>query len=421
MKWITPVIFLYCSLHLDAVASPRGSLAWYLDQAAEQNPGLQAAWHLWQAETAGVEGADALPDPQILYDYFVEEVETRVGPQEHKFGARQMFPWFGTNGLREKAASARADAARAKMEARKLGLFFEVKEAFYETWYLKQALQITRDNIELVKHLEQVAQARVRGGDAASGAIKAQVELGKLDDRVNTLVAMRGPLSARLNSAIGRPAGSAISWPVAPEFHDPVTLHREELTLALRESPLLVLMNANLRNYEVQESLAGKAGYPDIMVGIDYISTGDALNPNTIDSGKDPIIAKVGLSLPLWPGKNRARIREAGARREAAAYDLSDQTYALEAQLSQAAFEYDNAARKLALYRDTLIPQAKQSLDTAEDAYSTGKADFLNLIDSERLLLEFQLEQERARADLEIGKARIEMLTGREWAEEIER
>lgn len=407
--------------HLEAVASPDNSLAWYLQQAAEQNPGLKSTWHQWQAAVAGAEGADALPDPEFSYDYFIEEVETRVGPQEQKFGARQAFPWFGTLGLRERTADAGAEVAQARLEARKLGVFFEVKEAFYESWYLKQALQIARENIELVEHLEQVAQARVRGGDAASGAIMAQVELGKLADRVNTLEAMRGPLAARLNSSIGRPAGSAVSWPVDPVFHEPVSLRREELTAALRENPMLAMIEANLRKHEFQEALARKERFPNIMVGVDYISTGDALNPGTMDSGKDSLIAKVGLSLPIWSGKNRARIEEAGARREAAVYELSDKTYALEAQLSQAAFTYDDAARKLALYQDTLIPQARQSQETVEDAYAAGKADFLNLIDAERLLLEFQLELERARANLEIGKARIEMLTGQEWAEEIAR
>ena len=83
--------------------------------------------------------------------------------------------------------------------------------------------------------------------------------------------------------------------------------------------------------------------------------------------------------------------------------------------LKLAIFSYENATRKQSLYRDTLIPQATQSLNVVEEAYSAGKADFINLIDAERLLLLFKLGLERAEADLEISKARIEMITAKEW------
>jgi outer membrane protein TolC len=77
-----------------------------------------------------------------------------------------------------------------------------------------------------------------------------------------------------------------------------------------------------------------------------------------------------------------------------------------------ALYRFRDAERKIGLYRDTLIPQAKTGLNVAEESYEAGKTDFLSLIDAQRLLLEFELSYERARASREQHLAEIEMLVG---------
>jgi len=65
------------------------------------------------------------------------------------------------------------------------------------------------------------------------------------------------------------------------------------------------------------------------------------------------------------------------------------------------------------LFRDTLVPKARQSLKATEAAFRAGNANFVDLVDAERVLLEFQLSQERALADQAQHVARLEMLVGR--------
>ena len=62
------------------------------------------------------------------------------------------------------------------------------------------------------------------------------------------------------------------------------------------------------------------------------------------------------------------------------------------------------------------MPQAEQSLRVTEEAYRAGSVDFFNLIDAERLLLEFRLAHQRGAVDREIALAEIEMLVGRPLA-----
>ena len=71
-----------------------------------------------------------------------------------------------------------------------------------------------------------------------------------------------------------------------------------------------------------------------------------------------------------------------------------------------------DARRRIALYGDTLVPKGRESVQGSQFAYQSGEATFLDLIDAERVLIEFQLSAVRARADLAHAQASIEHLTG---------
>ena len=123
----------------------------YLAYAALNNPQLEAAFNRWKAALEMVSQARTLPDPRFNYGYFIQEVETRVGPQEQRVGLSQMFPWFGKLKLRGEAALEGANAAQQQYEAAKLKLFDEVKQAYYELYYVGRAICVTAENVELLK------------------------------------------------------------------------------------------------------------------------------------------------------------------------------------------------------------------------------------------------------------------------------
>ena len=104
----------------------------YLAYAALNNPGLEAAFNRWKAALEKVPQVRSLPDPKFTYSYFIKEVETRAGPQRHKFSLAQMFPWFGKLDLQGDVALEAANAERQRYEAFKLKLFFKVKDAYCE-------------------------------------------------------------------------------------------------------------------------------------------------------------------------------------------------------------------------------------------------------------------------------------------------
>ncbi|MFB0551935.1 MAG: TolC family protein, partial [Phycisphaerae bacterium] len=131
-------------------------LADYLRYASLNNAELKAKFEEWKAALEQIPQAKTLDDPKFTYSYFIEEVETRVGPQRQKFGIMQVFPWFGKIEARTDIAAAKAKAAQQRYETTKLKLFQQVKVAFYEFAYLATAIDIAKQNLELLQHFEEV-------------------------------------------------------------------------------------------------------------------------------------------------------------------------------------------------------------------------------------------------------------------------
>lgn len=387
----------------------------YLQRAALDNAALRAAFEQWKAAVERVPQAQALPDPRFTYGYFMREIETRVGPQRHRFGIMQVLPWFGKIEARTDAAAAAAKAAKSRYETAKLKLFFEVKDAFYEYVYLARAVEIARENLELVKHFEEVARAKyVAAAAGHPDVIRAQVELAKLEDHLRTLQDFREPIVARLNAVLNRQTFEMLPWPRNEELQV-VRIDRQQIIETLRQqNPELQALSSEIQSAKSRVNLAKKEFYPDIGVGVDWIQTDGALMPGTPDSGKDPVILMFSLNLPLWRDRYTAAEQEAVADVSKAFQHKTQAENTLIAQAENARYELDDSARKARLYGDTLVPKAQELIAVSEEAYKAGKVDFLSLIDAQRMLLEYRLSYERAVTKNAQKLAELEMLVGTE-------
>jgi len=396
--------------------APR-TLPEYLEYAALHNAGLKAAFEQWKAALEEIPQAEALPDPRFTYGYFIEEVETRVGPQQQRVGLTQTFPWFGTIEARADAAAAEARAARQRFEAARLQLFYGVKDAFYEYLYLHRAMEIAQENLELIRHFEEVARAKYIAATAQHpDIIRAQVRLAILEDKVKELQELRVPIVARLNAVLNPPEPIELPWPVREEM-DPVDIEREELlAILVRQNPQLQAKDFELLGAQSRIELAKKRFYPDLGVGVDWIDTGEADNSNMRDSGKDPVILMFTVNLPVWRKSYRGAELQARARARRTQFERKDLENNLIAQAAGVLYAFEDSGRKIALHGDILVPKAEELVGASETAYTAGTIDFLSLTDAQQTLLQYQLVLERARANRQQRLAELEMLVGADVA-----
>ncbi|MHC4882535.1 MAG: TolC family protein [Planctomycetota bacterium] len=385
----------------------------YLHIAAENNAGLKSSFHRWRMAAAQVPQAKALDDPRFTYGYFIEEVETRTGPQKQRFSISQMFPWFGKIEARTDTAAANAQAAYKRYEADKLKLFGKVKGAFYEYAYLYAAIDIAQQNLELLKHFEQVAQARYRtAATQHPDIIRAQIELALMEDHVTELKNMLSPMQAGLNAMMNRDTTAALSQPHRPDAVLAAVDETAIVGLIAERNPEIAALKKDITAARSRIRLAQKRYAPDVTLGVDWIQTDDARMDGVWGSGRDPIVAMVSVNIPLWTdsydaGKAQAQSAMRATRRKKEQMQLD-----LSAQAANVLYQIAETGRKATLYEGTLIPKAREMVDVSESSYRAGGVDFLNLIDAQRKLLTFEVTYQRILADHFQALAQLETLTG---------
>lgn len=385
----------------------------YIRYALYHSPAVEAAYQRWLAAAERLPQVGVLPDPRLSFGFFLDEVETRVGPQQARFGVTQAFPWFGTLEARESAAGRAAAAAWQRFQAEQLRVAEAVIDALHELSYLDSATGITEENLELLQSFEETVRARYRvGAGGHPELIRVQVELGQLEDRLAQLRAMRPAYVADLNAALGRESGAPVG-PLERLSGRVVTVDAEALVeIARRSSPALLALDEEVEEQRFMTDVARKEGFPGLTVGLDYIVTDEAMNGSIPESGDDPILLHFGVNVPIWREKYQAGVREAMARRLSVAYEREDAGNAIAAQLHRVWFEHTDAHRRAQLYERTLIPKGEESLRASLAAFRAGEASFLDVLDAERTLLEFAIAAERARADRGQALATLNTLVG---------
>jgi outer membrane protein TolC len=403
----------------DELPSADAPVEAWVAYAERHSPGLSAARERWQAARQAVQEAGARPDPRLRIGVMLDHVQTRTGPMEGQYGIEQAFPWFGTLDAAEQRAAQEAEAVREEYEAARLLVSERVRRALHELAWLERALAVADGHRALVAQWEQVARSRYASGSAGQAdVLRAQVELGKLEDRSQTLADLRGPFVARLNAALGRPAGAPVDPPSDP-YPVPGAIDEAALRDGLpASSPALRARARAVLAADASIELADAAYYPDFALGLEYTSIGRASMP--VDgSGDDALAVTLGIDLPLWRGRLDAGLARARAERSAAVASAADERLALGAELAMTLYELRDADRRLALFRDGLVAKGRQALAAVSAAYSAGEASLLELVDSQRELLEFELSAARAETDRGNALIHAESLTGVTLHEEV--
>ena len=222
---------------------------------------------------------------------------------------------------------------------------------------------------------------------------------------------------AELNAALNRPINSPLPWPRPLKLK--VKSFDEKMAIAwLREgNPELMAIRKREDSERLRVKLAKKDFFPDITLSTQLIETGEATNRNTPESGKDPVSIGFTVNIPLWVNKYNADIREKLASLRATFKKRVDKENELVSQLKLKLYQLRDAERKINLYEKELIPKAKQSFNQTIQDFKAGLSSFTDMIDAERLLLEFELSYERARTDRIKVLAEIERLLGKELME----
>ena len=162
---------------------------------------------------------------------------------------------------------------------------------------------------------------------------------------------------------------------------------------------------------DYEKSLSKLSYVPDLIIGVSYIQIGDGYTAMA-DDGKDALMGTLSFNLPIWIGKNSARVKHKKFSSEASKKEYLDIRnklyYEVEDIYNKIITYYDIVS----LYETALLPQTEQSFKVARKGYEAGKIDFLNWLDSERTFLKTKIAYYKAIVEHEKAIAELEKIVG---------
>lgn len=388
----------------------------YLVEAAKNNPGLKSRFSEYLATLEKVPQVGALPNPQVAFGYFIQPVETRVGPQIARISASQMFPWFGTFRAKEDAVTEMAKSKYEMFEEAKSHLFYEVKSTYYSLYFTQKAIDIMLENIIILNTFHKLALIKVESGLASSvDLLRVEMDIADLENQLALLRDNFFVMQTGFNNLLNVDEQRVVITPdslINTDFN----LTRETVLDSIHSGNHQVLqMEFMEASYEKQEIVAKKLGNPNFMLGLDYVVVSKSSNPMTSpsESGKDAMVfPMLSISIPLYRQKYTSMVKEAVLMQESTESGKLDKMNVLETTFEKANRDYKDANRRISLYRGQ-SDKAIKSLHILQTAYETEGENFEELLRMERQILKYNLELEKARADKDAAIAFIDYLMGK--------
>ncbi|HEK1684987.1 TPA: TolC family protein [Pseudomonas putida] len=392
---------LICLLSASAVAQagPGLTLNQALDAAFADNPDLAAVRQALGIAEGERRQAGLIPNPELSW----EREDTRRETSTTTVMLSQALELGGKRGARVEVAKAGQDIARLELERQGNGLRADVTQAFHAALRAQTAVELAEQSKALTERGLRVVQARVAAGQSSPvEATRADVQLAQAlaqlrraeADRVVAWQAL-ARLTGSADVAFTQLDGSGLLPGPAPQAE--ALLGKVEQTVEWR------LAAAQIERGEAALGSEKAQRIPNLTVSLgSQYSREDRERVNV-----------VGLSMPLpLFDRNQGNVL-AASRRADQARDLRNAVeLRLRSDTRSALSQWAMAMAEVNAYDRTILPSARQAVDTATRGFERGKFAFLDVLDAQRTLIEARGQYLDALASASDARAQVERIYG---------
>lgn len=398
------------------------SIVQFISIAFENNPRISAAKAEWSAAVAIYPQMRSWPDPIINFKWAPEPIETRNGAIDFGVQLMQMIPNPRKLDLKGDRAITMAEMAQVKYEKIVRDVIIDTTKSYLESAYLHRAIDIASTNRDLFEQMVELAILRETQGElGTSERYMAESRLAQAEYEVWLFHELLEVESANMRKLLGMEPDTELPRILLPDatpiefdlaiIRQSVLDHRQELEMA----------GLSVEFAELGVSLAKSLRAPDYSIGFMYNSIGvSPMGEDMGTSGDDAYAFMLGITIPLWGGKNSARISEAESKLKAARANFENQDAVATSSADQLFWQLRNQGRLVVLYRDTLLPEARHASLLAQTWYENESVPFSQLIEARLVVTNFELAAARASTDYLQSLAELERLAGVPLTQEAE-
>jgi outer membrane protein TolC len=376
-----------------------------LHRAFLTNGELESAYFEWKAAYARIDQAATWPNSNLAPSF------------SYLFSSGSMKAWDRTTlgvgfdpamnlslPIKTRAAGLVAlDAAREageKFRAVKFELQRKVLSAYLDLALTEDLIRIQRDNLTLLKLVVDSAHERAEAGGALQDLFKAMIESQTAENDLTSLEAKADSMRSMLNGMLARDAHASLTVPA--KLPSPRVLAADDsrlIAVAVAQNPELAALAEQVAGRTDAIEVAKLAYLPDF-------------SPSLSITGSLSQSLGTMVMLPTRRPAIRAAIEEAHSMAQSSEAVLRQTRHDRAASFVANLYLMRNAERQARLYRERVIPAARQLVASSRSAYAAGSIGFADLIDSERMLLEVRRMLAEAQIEREERLAELEALAG---------
>lgn len=381
-------------------------------EVIQNNPQLRAARHQTAAAQTQVGQVTSWEAPQLGVEFYQTPISSFPDPikngMETDYFIQQMFPFPGKISAMGDAAAANAQMVNEGYNALENKIIQQLKSAYYELYLVERKIELNGQNEDLMRRFVQIASKQYEVGmGKQQDILRAQTELSSLINDGLNLQQEKKTAEAMINAILSRPADAPLGYVPEVNTNVPNWTYQQVAPLALRARPEIKGMEFSVAMNQADLRASKREYFPDLMTRVMY--------KDMAMTGNDFWSLMFGVSFPIAPwtsGKVSSKVEENELNEKRAEENLASMKNMTQFEVQDALVRVQTNKNLVLLYKNTVIPQAQQTLESTVASYQTGKTEFLMLIDAYRLVLMAQLDYYMSVMNFMSSQAALEQAVG---------
>ncbi len=333
---------------------------------------------------------------------------SRNGFADQMVTVEQMIPLSGKNRSKERIAAAEAVASFEDFRRQQLDVISKTKASYFRLANIYLLLDVNDHEEAALSQTLDASKAKFEvGTQSQADYLTAGIERQKIIETRRDLEQKLSDEQTKLKVLMNRDPFSPLGRPVSSESLPPdlSTERLRQLTLANR--PEIRQAQSMIIGASEKVELAKREWIPDPSVSL------QAQHYNAGRQAISEINAGVSIDLP-WFNRKKYRAGESEAQSDLLAAQQSLEGAQTEAigMLRDQLQKIETLHHHIELYRDQLLPSARQTVSSYQVDYETDKATLIQVLTSENNLRELETMYNQDLTDYRVAIAELESLVG---------
>jgi len=353
-----------------------------------------------------------------------------------------------------------------------LQVFYEVQTNWFDLYKVRRDIEISNDNIKLLKTIERLSIVKFKSGstNSASGSgsnnmsgnattsgsgsgsvmgssmnsnasgpnssaistnygvsgpvsssmssgssssladvYRIQIEISDLENSIALLKNEEQVIRSKFNSLLNRPLTLPVSVSDSLSV-EPLDISYLSVTDSMfTENPMLTMLKYDQQSIDARKKMQKQMGLPMVGVGLNYSLIRKSEMSTSPMNGKDMIMPMLTVTLPIYRKKYTSMQAESALLKTASENNYQATTNALKTEYYEALQLYFDAQRRIKL-NENQSQLTRKSFDILLKSFVSSSAGLTEIMQVQRQLLDYGMRKEEAKTDFNKAKVWLKRL-----------